>query len=354
MQPANIIHQDGFEVILTHQSKRLTIYDSLDTTTDLFPDAARNVENAGYFAGFSNKIYVVPEQSDGDRSIAIHLRLLPLFDFFSANAVRAGLCIVDAKGEITFSKDRIIYKKHRAIVQPEEFLSADWSVPGDRDTRGKLVISLTRVHQDESDPWKYELLARQGQEVYTLIVDWHAYTAPSKTPNPGRANSKTAILDKNKRTHHTPPKKRKSRPTKKVENLSPVHRPAKTTKTLPSPKNSSSSVSFVQVLRGKTTAEEYNASRRNARGPLATALGRQRVRKTRLLPSLGSSPPSPTPLPRPIPGTKEEVPKEVAATSIPTPSPSASARDFMQQAFHRRRRRREIPQKKAGRGQSQS
>lgn len=113
MQPANIVHQDGFEVTLTHLSKRLTIYDSLDPTTDLLPSAAGNVEHAGNFAGFSNKVYVVPEQSDGDRSIAIHLRLLPLFDFFSANAVRAGLCIVDSKGGITFSKDRIIYKRRQ-------------------------------------------------------------------------------------------------------------------------------------------------------------------------------------------------------------------------------------------------
>lgn len=136
------------------------------------------------FAGFSNKVYIVPEQSDSDRSIAIHLRLLPLFDFFSANAARAGLCIVDAKGEITFSRDRIIYKTYQGIVQPEESLSADWSVPGGRDTRGKFVISLTRVHQDESDPQKYELLlARQGQEVCPLIVDWHACAAPPKIPN---------------------------------------------------------------------------------------------------------------------------------------------------------------------------
>lgn len=134
---------------------------------------------------------------------------------------------------------------------------ADWLVPGGRDIKGKFVISLQRVNQFESDSAKYLPFAPHRQDGYTLRVDWYAYAAPQKNPTFVGANSKVPVANKNKPTLYTPPEKKKSRPAKKYERLSPVQRPTKILKKLPSPRNSLSGVSFAQVLRGEISAQEY-------------------------------------------------------------------------------------------------
>lgn len=333
VQLANIVHEGRFEVTLTHLSKRLKIYNSLDITYGASPGAARNVEHVGTFAGLSNKGFALPEHSEGNRSISIHLRLRPLFDFFQANAVRAGLRVENSNGETSYRKDRGIYQKYGGIMWPKDSLFVNWLVPVGKDTRGKFTISLQRVIQLESDGARYQPLARDGKGVYTLEVEWHVCAAPQKIPNLVGTKSMVADVEKNKPTLHTPQKKKKFKTGEEGRKAFTSKEAREITKKLRSPRKALSGVNFVQVLRGEVSAQDYNASRLHVRGPFSSGLGRQRVRQTRLLPSLTSSPPTPTPLPRRIAAPREEAPKE-AAPSNHTPSPSAFARGLMRQGFH--------------------
>ena len=76
--PPKIVHDDGFEIWLSHQHEYLTIYDSVDVSDSSVHE--------GHFAGVLNKTFI--QRNAGPELIMMQLVILRDFDFLSGDAVQ--------------------------------------------------------------------------------------------------------------------------------------------------------------------------------------------------------------------------------------------------------------------------
>jgi hypothetical protein len=170
--PANIIHQDLFEVELSHEIQPLQINSNPEATLDAKGDPSKPTEHVRNLSGLSNKLLVLPiVLPKSNRTMHMSFNLKPGFDFVSGNAVLIGLRV----GSTTRGSELILKESHET-KQPDSSSGFHWGrIQLAEAAQGTMVITVTRGVKVKKA--KFVPLVGEGGKPYSVEIEWRVLKA---------------------------------------------------------------------------------------------------------------------------------------------------------------------------------